>query len=139
MKSSNILLWIFRILPALIMIQSLFFKFSGSPESIYIFTKVGMEPWGRYGTGIAELIASILILIPRTSWIGAFLGAGVLAGALVSHLTVLGIQVKNTDGSDDGGQLFIYALVAFLCCIAVLFMQRKEAIKFIGKFVPIKS
>ena len=63
--------WICRIVAAAILLQTLFFKFTGAAESIYIFTKVGLEPWGRIGSGIVELIAAILILIPRTTWLGA--------------------------------------------------------------------
>jgi uncharacterized membrane protein YphA (DoxX/SURF4 family) len=104
---------------ALIMVQSLFFKFSGAPESIYIFSTIEMEPWGRFGTGIIELIASVLLLIPRTTWLGALLGAGTMSGAIFFHLTTLGIAV-----SGDGGQLFIYALITFLSCVLLLLMER---------------
>src|SRR3954471_8048370 len=89
----SIIAWTLRLLAAGILLQTLFFKFSGAPESIYIFTKVGMEPFGRYGSGVAELIAAILLLTPRTVSLGAALTMGVLAGAIVFHLTVLGIEV----------------------------------------------
>ena len=134
MKPVVILLWIARIVAALIMFQTLFFKFTGAEESIYIFTKVGIEPWGRYGSGVAELIASLLLLIPRTSWMGALLGMGVMAGALLSHLTVLGIEVQG-----DGGLLFAYALITFICCLFVLVVQRNEALSFISRFIPLKT
>src|SRR5437868_1367625 len=77
-NGTNIGLWILRLLAAAIMLQTLFFKFSGAEESIYIFSKLGMEPWGRIGTGVMELIASILILIPRTTGIGAIIGIGLM-------------------------------------------------------------
>src|SRR6516164_9061412 len=80
--------WICRIAAAVILLQTLFFKFTAAPESVYIFTKVHAEPWGRIGSGIVELIAAALILIPRTVWAGAVLAIGVIAGAIVSHLTV---------------------------------------------------
>src|SRR5580698_10347887 len=99
-KRAILFFWILRILAAIILLQTLFFKFSGAEESVYIFSKLGMEPWGRIGTGIIELIASILLLIPRTTAIGAVLGLGVMSGALFFHLTRLGIVVK-----DDHGQL----------------------------------
>ncbi len=120
-KPTNIILWILRIIAALIMLQTLFFKFSGAEESIYIFTTVGMEPAGRYGSGVAELIASILILIPATSWLGALLGLGVISGAIFFHLTKLGIEVQG-----DGGYLFVLAVVVFVCCAIIAFISRKQ-------------
>jgi uncharacterized membrane protein YphA (DoxX/SURF4 family) len=120
-KSTNVILWICRIVAALIMVQSLFFKFSGAEESIYIFTTVGMEPAGRIGSGVGELIASILLLIPATSWLGALMGLGVISGALFFHLTKLGIEVQG-----DGGQLFIYAVIVFICCAVVAWISRKQ-------------
>jgi uncharacterized membrane protein YphA (DoxX/SURF4 family) len=117
--SNKYFLWALRIIAALIMLQTLFFKFSGAEESIYIFSTLGIEPWGRYGSGVAELIASILILIPRTTGLGALMGMGVMSGAIVSHLTKLGIVVK-----DDGGQLFIYASIVFLSSAILVFIER---------------
>lgn len=117
----HLLFWILRILAALIMLQTLFFKFSGAEESVYIFSKLGMEPWGRFGTGTAELIASILLLIPRTTLFGAILGLGVMSGALFFHLTRLGIVVM-----DDHGQLFIYALLVFISCLILAWSYRKQ-------------
>lgn len=115
--------WLLRLIAAIILLQTLFFKFSASEESVYIFTTVGMEPWGRIGSGIFELIASILILFPKTTWLGALLGLGVMSGAIFFHLTKLGIVVK-----DDGGQLFIYALLVFLSCVLLLFIYRREVL-----------
>jgi uncharacterized membrane protein YphA (DoxX/SURF4 family) len=120
-KLSLSLLWAARLLAAIIMLQTLFFKFSGAAESVYIFSTLGVEPWGRIGSGIAELIASILILIPRTSWIGAGLALGVMAGAILSHLTILGIPVQ-----DDGGYLFFLALTVAFSSITILFLTRKR-------------
>lgn len=107
----TILFWILRVLAAIIMLQTLFFKFTGAEESVYIFSTLGMEPWGRIGTGVVELIASVLLLIPRTTSMGALLGLGVMSGALFFHFTKLGIEVKG-----DHGQLFIYALIVFISC-----------------------
>jgi uncharacterized membrane protein YphA (DoxX/SURF4 family) len=84
---TSIGLWALRILAAVIMLQTLFFKFSGAEESIYIFSTLGMEPWGRIGTGTLELIASVLILFPKTTWIGALLAIGLMSGAIWFHLT----------------------------------------------------
>lgn len=120
-KTQNIVYWIVRILSAVILLQTLFFKFSGAEESVYIFSRIGMEPWGRIGTGVMELIAAILILIPATTAIGALLGAGLMSGALFFHLTKLGIVVM-----DDHGQLFVYALLVFPSCATLLFAFRKQ-------------
>jgi len=110
-KILNIVSWVSTIVAAIIMLQTLVFKFSGAEESVYIFTKVGMEPWGRIGSGVAELIASLLLIWPATRWLGAGLGMSVMAGAILSHLTVLGIEVLG-----DGGLLFFYAVIVFVAC-----------------------
>ncbi|HEX5003193.1 MAG TPA: DoxX family protein [Bacteroidia bacterium] len=104
---------------ALIMLQTLYFKFSAAAESVYIFSALGAEPAGRIASGIAELVASILLLIPSTRPAGGLLGMGIMAGAILSHLLVLGIEVMN-----DGGQLFIYAIVTFTCCSVIVVMNR---------------
>src|SRR5512135_784707 len=96
--------WVLRIVAAVILLQTLFFKFTAAPESVYIFTKVGAEPWGRIGSGVVELIAAALLLTPRWPWAGAALALGVMAGAIVSHLTILGIEVMG-----DKGLLFALA------------------------------
>jgi len=118
---SVISIWVLRLLAAVILLQTLYFKFSAAPESIYIFSKLGMEPWGRIGTGILELIAGILLLIPATTVFGALLAIGLMAGAIFFHLTKLGISVQN-----DGGQLFIYALLVFVSCIALVIIYRNN-------------
>ncbi len=125
---SPIFIWILRIVAALIMLQTLFFKFTASAESVYIFTTLGIEPFGRIGSGIAELISSILLLINRTTLLGAIMGMGIMAGAIVSHILVLGLVVM-----DDGGQLFAYALITFICC-ALLTYINKEKIPALLKF-----
>ncbi len=114
-----ILLWIIRLVAAIILLQTLYFKFTAQPESVYIFTTVGMEPWGRIGSGIAELIASVLLLITRTAQAGAFLALTVMAGAIFFHLTKLGIEVQN-----DGGLLFTMALIVAFCSVSILYLQR---------------
>ena len=120
-KRTLIFYWVLRILAAVILLQTLFFKFSGAEESVYIFSTLGMEPWGRIGTGVVELIASILLLVPRTTAIGAMLGLGVMSGALFFHLTRLGIVVK-----DDHGQLFAYALLVFFSCAILAWSFRRQ-------------
>jgi hypothetical protein len=119
--------WICRIAAAVILLQTLFFKFTAAPESVYIFTKVHAEPWGRIGSGVVELIAAVLILVPRTVWAGALLALGVMAGAIVSHLTVLGIEVMG-----DGGLLFALALIVF-CASAVALVLHRTQIPALGR------
>lgn len=120
-KSKAVITWILRIIPALIMLQTLFYKFTASEESVYIFTQLGMEPAGRIGIGVMELIASILIIIPKTTVYGAMLAIGLMCGALYFHLTMLGIVVM-----DDDGQLFIYALTVLICSVALFLMLRSQ-------------
>ena len=117
----NMLLWIVKLAAAVILIQTLYFKFSGAEESVYMFSTLGMEPYGRIGSGIVELIAALLLLVPRTALLGALLGAGTMAGALASHLLFLGIEVKN-----DGGTLFILAIITLLCCLVVIYNQKDK-------------
>jgi len=117
----KILSWALRIVAAAILLQTLFFKFAGAPESVYIFTKVGAEPWGRIGSGAVELVAAILLLTPRYTWLGSVLAMGMMAGAIVSHLTVLGIEVQG-----DKGLLFGLALIVFVSCGVNLFLHRSE-------------
>jgi len=116
----NIIIWILRLLPAVIMLQTLFFKFTAQPESVQLFKLLNMEPWGRIGTGVMELIAAGLILYPKTTVYGAGLGLGLMAGAIFFHLTKLGI--------DFGGDytLFIYAVISFACCFILLLMFRRQ-------------
>ena len=113
--------WLLQIVVAVILLQTLFFKFTGAEESIYIFTTVGAEPWGRYGSGVLELIAAVLLLIPGTVAIGALLAVGVGVGAVFSHLTLLGIDVKG-----DGGLLFGLACVVLTGSLIVLAIHRRE-------------
>jgi putative oxidoreductase len=125
-KTTNIASWILQIIVAVILFQTLFFKFTGAQESVYIFTKLGAEPWGRIGSGIVELIAVILLLIPSTVTIGAILSMGVISGAIMSHLTRLGIVVVNSDGTTDGGLLFGLAVAVFVLSAAILILRRSQ-------------
>jgi putative oxidoreductase len=120
-KTTRIIDWLFRIAIAVILLQTLYFKFSGHPESVALFSKLGVEPWGRIGTGVIELIAGILILIPATALIGAGLSLGLMAGAIASHLFVIGIESDN-----DGGQLFMLAIIVLALSLVVLAIRRKE-------------
>jgi putative oxidoreductase len=123
----TLLSWILRITAAVVLLQTLFFKFSAAPESVYIFTKVGAEPWGRIGSGIIELIAAVLLLTPRFTWLGSTIALGVMAGAILSHLTVLGIEVQG-----DKGLLFALALIVFVSSSINLLIHRAE-IPLIGR------
>lgn len=128
----RVLPWIARLVAALILGQTLFFKFTGAPESVAIFETLGAEPWGRIGSGLVELLAVILLLAPLGLRVQALAGAlvmGVMGGAIVSHLTLLGIEV---DG--DGGVLFGMACVTFLAGLSLAWMRRQHLPIVGGKF-----
>ncbi|HEU4679853.1 MAG TPA: hypothetical protein VFS35_10060 [Terrimicrobiaceae bacterium] len=128
-KTEVVVAWLCRIVAATILLQTLFFKFSAAPESVYIFTKVGIEPWGRIGSGIAELIAAIFLFVPRQTLLGAGLALGVIGGAIISHLTVLGIEVQG-----DHGLLFGLA-VAVAACSAILLVIYRRTIPVVGNLL----
>jgi putative oxidoreductase len=125
---------VLRIAAALILLQTLYFKFTGHPESVELFTKLGVEPWGRVGTGVIELIAGILLIIPATTFFGAFLGFGLMSGAILSHLTVLGIESKG-----DGGQLFMLAVIVWVCCAVIMLLSKHQGIALVKKFRKSKT
>ncbi|NGP76382.1 DoxX family protein [Balneolaceae bacterium YR4-1] len=120
-RSAGFISWLFQILSAIILLQTLYFKFSGSPESVQIFETVGMEPWGRFASGIVEFIAGLLLLVPGLSWLGALLGLSIITVALLLHITVLGFEVMG-----DGGALFYLATTVFISCCAILWIRRAE-------------
>jgi uncharacterized membrane protein YphA (DoxX/SURF4 family) len=120
MNIRSIGIWILRLVAAIIMLQTLYFKFTAQPESVQLFTKLGMEPYGRIGTGILELIASILILIPRFTGYGAILGLVLMTGALYFHLTKIGIYF------DGDPLLFIYASITFVCCAVLIYINKDQ-------------
>ena len=121
MKANAIFIWLLRVIPVVIMLQTLYFKFTAHEQSVALFTQLGMEPWGRIGTGVMELIASILILYPRTTGWGAALGLGLMGGAIFFHLTKLGIVF------DGDAVLFTYAVITFICCL-ILFLKFKQQV-----------
>jgi uncharacterized membrane protein YphA (DoxX/SURF4 family) len=127
-RTQTVVSWALQLAAAGILLQTLFFKFTGAEESVYIFTTLGVEPWGRIGSGIAELIASVLLLVPATVPVGAALAVGVMAGAIFSHLTVLGIEVKG-----DGGLLFGLAIAVFLAGLVVLAIRRTQ-VPVVGRY-----
>lgn len=127
-RAGRIASWTLQIIAAVILGQTLFFKFSGAPESVYIFSKLGVEPWGRYLAGSTEIIAVILLLTRRLAVAGAALALGVMAGAIASHLGPLGIVVQ-----DDGGLLFGLALAVTACAAGTLLLRRAEARAIVSK------
>ncbi|MBI3868192.1 MAG: DoxX family protein [Verrucomicrobia bacterium] len=120
-KNQRVLSGVLQAVAAAILAQTLFFKFTGAEESRYIFAKLGAEPWGRLASGMAELIASVLLLMPRTAATGALISMGIMTGAIVSHWTRLGIVVLN-----DGGLLFALAWAVWLCGAGVLWIRRAQ-------------
>jgi uncharacterized membrane protein YphA (DoxX/SURF4 family) len=130
MKTLTILTWMARIIAAVILLQTLFFKFSGAAESVQLFTQLGVEPWGRIGTGVLELIAATLILIPVAAWLGAVLAIGLMTGAILSHVFVIGV-LRN-----DGGQLFSYAVIVLACALFSFWMSRRQVPAPIRRYLP---
>jgi hypothetical protein len=120
-RATKLVSWAAQLVAAGILGQTLFFKFTGAPESVYIFSTLGMEPWGRIGSGVMELVAVGLLLYPRTPVLGALLAIGLMAGAIFFHLTRLGIAVQG-----DGGLLFKLALTVLLCSAVILVIRRRE-------------
>ena len=125
--------WVLQLIAAGILLQTLYFKFTAAEESVYIFTTVGAEPWGRIGSGIAELVAAVLLLLPATAPVGALLTMGLMAGAIASHLTVLGIEVKG-----DGGVLFGLAVTTFVSAAIVLAIRRAQ-IPVLSRYLELAS
>jgi putative oxidoreductase len=122
-KALRVADWILRIVVAVILLQTLFFKFSEAKESVYIFSALGAEPWGRIGSGVVELLASVLLLVPRTAVIGAILSLGTICGALMAHLTRLGIKLTAVG---DNGELFGLAVTVFVLSLIVIYVHRRE-------------
>jgi peptide-methionine (R)-S-oxide reductase len=122
MNFRNLFIWALRLVAAIIMIQTLYFKFTAHPQSVALFTKIGLEPYGRLGIGVLELVASVLLLIPRTTSIGALLSVGLMSGALMFHLTTLGIEV------DGDSILFIYALIVFVASLMIILFNYRQIV-----------
>ena len=134
MSSKKVFSWVFRLSAAIILLQTLFFKFTAAPESVYIFTELGLEPWGRIGIGVAELIIGILLIVPKTAWLGALGGIGVISGAIFAHLTQLGIEVQG-----DGGTLFFLAIAVFVSSAIVLWLHRSDLIQALRRLKIIRA
>lgn len=127
MKSNiaTIGIWILRIVAAVILLQTLYFKFTAHPQSIKLFTQIGLEPYGRIGLGVVELITAMLLLIPRTSFIGAAIGIGIMSGAIYFHIATIGIYF------DGDPVLFIYACIVFICCAILLIIDWHRLLAFL--------
>ena len=132
-KAFLIASWSMRLIAAVILLQTLFFKFTGAKESVYIFSTLGLEPWGRIGSGVAELVASVLLLIPSTALLGAVLSMGVISGAIVAHLTVLGIRMPAVG---DNGELFALAVIVFVCSATAAFLHRAQFQSLVALALP---
>ena len=130
-RSSSVIAWTLQLVVAAILLQTLFFKFTGAEESVFIFTAVGAEPWGRIGSGALELVAAVLLLIPALTPYGAVLTLALMSGAILSHLTLLGIEVKG-----DGGLLFALGVTCFVGSAAVLYIRRAQ-IPLLTKFLGV--
>jgi putative oxidoreductase len=126
MNTAQLINWMLRLTVAIVLLQTLYFKFTAHPDSVHIFSALGVEPWGRLGLGCIELITAILILLPRTQVLGMAVSLGIIIGAIVSHLLVLGINVEN-----DGGGLFSLALVVLVASSIYLTLHRKQWLQWI--------
>ncbi|MBL8169269.1 MAG: DoxX family protein [Acidobacteria bacterium] len=122
-KKQSLASWVLQVVVAVILLQTLFFKFTGAVESVYIFSTLGAEPWGRIGSGVIELIASVFLLLPRTVTLGALLALGTISGALFAHLTRLGIALTAVG---DRGELFALAVVVFVASLGILLLRRRQ-------------
>jgi hypothetical protein len=123
--------WALRLIVAVILVQTLFFKFTAAKESVYIFSTLGMEPWGSVGSGIFELVASILLLIPSTITLGAAMAMAATGSAILFHLFRLGIALTAVG---DHGELFALAIVVTLCSAGILLLHRQE-LPLIGRMI----
>jgi putative oxidoreductase len=126
MNTKNIISWVLRLTVAIILLQTLYFKFTAHPDSVHIFSVLGLEPWGRISLGIVELITAILILIPKTKIIGMINSLGIILGAIFSHLLVLGVNVGN-----DGGSLFTLAIIVLIASTLFLVIHKTEVLTLI--------
>lgn len=124
----NIWIWILRLVAAAIMLQTLYFKFTGHEQSVKLFTQIGIEPWGRIAIGVLELLAAILLLLPKTTGWGAGLGLGLMSGAIFFHITTIGLAF------DGDYILFAYALITFICCALLLMLFKHQILTILLPF-----
>ena len=119
--------WLLQLIAAAILFQTLFFKFTAAPEAVALFEKLGVEPWGRLVLGGIELLVGIALLVPRTALLGALAAAGLMVGAIASHLLILGIEVGG-----DGGSLFAMACITLVAALGVIWLRRGRLTGFTG-------
>ncbi|MEB2777933.1 DoxX family protein [Algoriphagus sp. D3-2-R+10] len=122
----TILSWVLRLLASGILLQTLYFKFGAHPDSVALFSQLGVEPIGRIGLGIAELITAILIVVPKTTAVGAITGVFLMLGAIFSHVFIIGIEFRG-----DGGALFSLAITCFLACLILCVILKNQILTFI--------
>lgn len=115
----NMIVLILRVVSALILLQTLYFKFTAHPESVKLFTEIGMEPYGRLLIGALELVAALLLLIPASVIYGAILAAGLMAGAIIGHITQLGFE-------GDRLSLGLLAIAVFVGCVIIMVIRRRD-------------
>ena len=133
----KILSFLLKLIIAVIFIQSLFYKFSGHEQAIHIFSTLGIDPWGRIGIGVAELIVALLLFVPKTSVLAVIGSAGLMAGAILSHLTTpLGVVVE-WNGNSDNGTLFGMAIAVLFCSFVLLILQFQKKPQSIKEFLGI--
>lgn len=131
-KPLGIVSWVGQLVVVAILGQTLFYKFSGASETVALFEVLGMGAAGRYGTALMELVAVVLLLVPRTAWAGGLVALGVISGAIMSHLTTLGVSIDaeklgNPDLAPlEGPGLFVMALIVFAASAAVVVIRRRQ-------------
>jgi hypothetical protein len=122
-RTATAVSWALQLVAAVILLQTLYFKFTGAPESVYIFSTLGVEPWGRIASGVVELVAAVMLLVPSTVVYGALLALGVISGAIVSHVAKLGVAIPAVG---DRGELFALAVAVFVASALVLVIRRRD-------------
>ncbi|WP_246052127.1 DoxX family protein [Leptospira idonii] len=128
-KLQKIIFHISRWVSSLILLATLYFKLSGAEESVFIFSTLGMEPWGRYLSAGVELFAAVFLILPSFVWLGALISLNVIAGAVISHLIFLGVEVMG-----DRGLLFFLACVVLFSSVYLTYMERNK-IPFVKQYL----
>ncbi len=110
-----------RVVASAIFAYTAYMKFTAAPAAVYIFQRIGMEPAGRYAVGALEVITIVLMLIPKSAWRGAILGALMMFGAICMHLTIGEFNING-----DSGLMFGAAIVVLACCVSILVMHKAD-------------
>ena len=133
MKKTSLLSFVIRIAISLIYLQTLYFKFTAHPDSVYIFSKLGLEPYGRIGIGMLELIVAILLVLNKTKLLSIIVSLGIITGAIASHLLVIGITIK-----EDHGGLFTLAIIIFTLNIVLIYLHKTDFSKILNSKIYTK-